>query len=184
MKRAVILHGTDGTPESNWFPWLKGKLEAEGYQVWVPLLPENHTPNRETYNDFLLGKPWDFTGNIVIGHSSGAVEVLNLLMDWRCRKIKLGVLVSAWEKGTPIGMEDQQFADLFPPEGFDPERIKQNAKLLAFMHSDDDPYVPLEWVKPLVEKLGAPLTVIPNGHHLGSKYAELPELWKILEPVL
>jgi len=60
MKRAIILHGTDGNPESNWFPWLKARLEAEGYEVWVPLLPENHTPNRETYGNFLLDGQHDF----------------------------------------------------------------------------------------------------------------------------
>lgn len=105
MKRAVILHGTDAAPEQNWFPWLKQKLETEGYEVWAPLLPGNHTPNREVYNDFLLGQEqgWDFTDNIVVGHSSGAVAVLNLLMDPRCPKVKLGVMVGAWAGGTPDG---------------------------------------------------------------------------------
>jgi hypothetical protein len=59
MKRAVILHGTDGSPDMNWFPWLKEKLEADGYEVWAPLLPENHTPSKEVYNNFLLGYDWD-----------------------------------------------------------------------------------------------------------------------------
>lgn len=94
-KRAVILHGTDASPDANWFPWLKEKLEAEGYEVWVPELPGNHTPNREVYNDFLFGSDWDLTDNIVVGHSSGAVSVLNLLMDERCPKVKLAVVVSA-----------------------------------------------------------------------------------------
>src|SRR4051812_47230848 len=96
MKRALLIHGTDGNPNGNWFPWLKQKLEEKGYEVWVPLLPENHTLNRLIYNDFLLGSGHDFTDNIVVGHSSGAVSVLNLLMDERCPHIRLGVLVGAW----------------------------------------------------------------------------------------
>lgn len=30
MKQAVILHGTDGKPESNWIMWLKGNYDRIG----------------------------------------------------------------------------------------------------------------------------------------------------------
>lgn len=182
-KRAVILHGTDGNQESNWFPWLKEKLEGKGYEVWTPLLPENHTPNREVYGDFLFGQGWDFTDNIVVGHSSGAVEVLNLLMDERCPKVKMAVMVGAWAGGLPMGYEEgnTQFENLFPPDGFDFDLIQSKVEKIAFLHGDDDPYCPLEQAKFLAEKLDASLTVIPNGHHLGSRYTELPVLWNILK---
>lgn len=182
MKRVVILHGTDGNPDSNWFPWLKAKLEEQGYEVWAPLLPDNHAPNRKTYNDFLLSGTWDFTDNIVIGHSSGAVSVLNLLMDERCPKIKLGVMVSAWAVGTPGGYDsDAQFTNLFPPAGFDFATIKQHADKLAFLHSDDDPYCPLEQAQYLAKQLDAPLTIKHEGHHIGARFTELPEVWQIIE---
>lgn len=181
-KRAVILHGTDGNPESNWFPWLKEKLEAEGYAVWAPLLPENHTPSRQVYNDFLFGQGWDFTDNIVVGHSSGAVEVLNLLMDARCPKVKMGVMLGVWSGGLPDGFEDGggQFDNLFPPEGFDFEYIKSKAKSFALLHGDDDPYCPLEQAEYIAAQLDAPITVVPKGHHLGSNYTKLPVLWEII----
>lgn len=183
MKRAVILHGTDGRPESNWFMWLKAKLEERGYEVWVPELPGNHTPNRQVYNDFLFNSGWDFMDNIVVGHSSGAVEVLNLLMDERCPHIKLGVMVGAWAEGVPNGYEpdNQQFNDLFPPEGFDFDIIKSKADKLAFLHGNDDPYCPLEQARWLADSLDAEITVVQNGHHLGAKFKELPELWEIME---
>lgn len=183
MKRAVILHGTDGAPDINWFPWLQQKLEAAGYEVRVPLLPENHTPNRQIYNDFLFGSGWDFSNNIVIGHSSGAVSVLNLLMDERCPKVKLAVAVSAWKGGVPLRYEvpNGQFDNLFPPAGFDFDTINQNADKIEFLHSDDDPYCPLEQAQWLAEQLHAPITVMHEAHHIGSKYAELPELWQIIE---
>jgi predicted alpha/beta hydrolase family esterase len=186
MKKAVILHGTDGNPGHNWFPWLKSKLESEGYEVWVPLLPQNHTPNRTAYNDFLFSQGWNFEDDIIIGHSSGAVSVLNLLMDERCPKIKFGVLLGAWAGGVPNGYEEgnQQFINLFPPDGFDFELIMSKAGKLAFLHGDNDPYCPLEQAKFLAKNLNAPLTVVPNGHHLGSKFKELPELWSILKPAL
>lgn len=180
MKHAVLLHGTDGTPEGNWFPWLKHKLETEGYEVWAPLLPENHTPNREVYNDFLFREGRDFTDTLVVGHSSGAVAVLNLLMDERCPHIRMGVMVSAWHKGTPTTFDESQFAHLFPPEGFDYLKIKSNADKLAFLHGDDDIYCPLEQAEYLAEKLDAPITTIPGGGHIGKAFAQLPQIWDII----
>ena len=34
-----ILHGTEGHPGENWFPWLKQELEQKGYNVIVPQFP-------------------------------------------------------------------------------------------------------------------------------------------------
>jgi predicted alpha/beta hydrolase family esterase len=186
MKNAIILHGTDGNPEHNWFPWLKKKLEENGYKVWAPILPGNHTPNRQVYNDFLFSKGWDFTDNIVVGHSSGAVSVLNLLMDDRCPKVNLAIMVSAWKGGVPLRYEpsNQQFVNLFPPDGFDFELIKQKAGKIAFLHSDDDPYCPIEQAEYLAKKLDAPISVVHKGWHLGSDFSELPGLWDIIKDEL
>ena len=184
MKQALILHGTDGKPDSNWFPWLKTKLERQGYAVWIPLLPDNHAPNRQTYNDFLLGGEYDFADSLVIGHSSGAVEVLNLLMDERCPKIKLGVMVSAWDHGVPEGMDAKPFVDLFPKNGFDFATIKNKSDKLAFLHSADDPYCPLEQAEYLAKNLDAPLTVIQNGGHLGNQFPQFPQLWQVIDDSL
>jgi predicted alpha/beta hydrolase family esterase len=185
MKRAAILHGTGANPRANWFPWLKAKLEAVGYDVWVPQLPDCDKPNLQTYGNFLLGGEWDFSDTIVIGHSSGAVEVLNLLMDQRCPQIRFGVLVGAWANGMPNGYTDETiFANTFPPTGFDFDLIKSKASRLGFLHGSDDPYCPIEQAEYLAKQLEASFTVIQDGHHLGAKFSELPELWQIIEPNL
>ncbi|TAH35161.1 hypothetical protein EYC59_02435 [Candidatus Saccharibacteria bacterium] len=186
MKTAVILHGTDGSPEENWFPWLKAKFEAEGYDVWVPQLPECHTPNRDIYNNFLLETGRDLTGAIVVGHSSGAVEVLNLLMDKRCPKIHLGVMVGAWAGGLPKGYPEDghQFDHLFPRWGFRWRRIRSKADKLAFLHGNDDPYCPIEQAESLATLTRGSLTIVPNGGHLGSDFRELPQVWELIVPHL
>ena len=197
MKRAVLLHGTDGSPESNWLPWLKRQLEAMGYAVWVPLLPENSTPNRHTYNDFLFSSGRDFTDNLIIGHSSGAVSILNLLTDERCPPIKTGVLAGAWSSLDEAELTDgikaafgspeqiyERFRGLFPTEGFDFARITAHAGKLLFVHSDDDPYCPLKQAQWLAGQTGSELVVVPGGQHFSAgidpAFKEFPQLLDIL----
>ena len=185
MKRAVILHGTSSKPTDAWFPWLEDKLKAEGYNVWVPHLPGNHTPQAQVYNDYLFSQDWDFEDNMIVGHSSGAVSVLNLLMDERCPHVKLGVMVGAWAGGKPKGpFLPGQFKNLFPEGGFDFDLIKSKADALAFLHSDNDPYCPLEQAQFLAEQLDAPITIIPGAGHIGRGFKEKPEIWNIIEPEL
>lgn len=182
MKKAALLHGTDGTPEDGWRPYIKAELEELGYEVWVPLLPGNHTPNMSVYNNFLLGTGWDFTDNLVIGHSSGAVATLNLLMDPRCPKIQTAVMVGAWAQNDQTDLDAEQFKDTFPPEGFDFAKIKSNSSNQLFIHGDNDPYCPLDQAKWLAKQLSCEIVVIPNGGHLGADhgYREFPQLIEIL----
>ena len=183
MKKAVILHGTDGSPNENWFPWLKQKLESQGYEVWAPQLPDSHTPNKKVWGDFLFKSNWDFTDSIIVGHSAGGVEVLNLLMDERCPKVKLAICVGAWAEGYPNGDEwdDGQFDNMFPSEGFDFDLIKQKAERIEFIHGDDDPYCPLDQAKYLANKLNAPIKIVPGAGHFSDDYLELPEVWELIE---
>ena len=181
MKRAVILHGTDGDPSHNWQPWLKQQLEAAGYEVFAPLLPDNNRPSRKTYEKFLQESDWDFTDNIVIGHSSGATTVLNLLLaDW-FPNVKAAVLVAAflnekWTKNAGLFPEGN-FDDLFVKD-FDPVKLKLRAEKFYFVHGSDDPYCDIEDARKLCGKLEGAFIAIPHGHHLGgtSGITELSDL--------
>lgn len=183
-KRAVVLHGTGGSPKGNWFPWLEEQLQKAGYEVWMPNLPGNETPNRQVYNDFLFSQEWDFTDNIVIGHSSGAVSVLNLIEDGRCPHIKLGVLVGAWAHMRDSDLANpERFDALFPPEGFNFDLIKQKSDELLFIHGDNDELCPFEQAQWLAEQTHSELLTIPGGGHLryADGFTELPQLTDALK---
>jgi len=176
MKNAVILHGTAGSSRGNWFPWLKVGLEAAGYQVWVPDLPGSETPNRERYNAFLLSENWDYNeGTIIVGHSSGAVSILNLFEALpEGKKVKAAILVGAFEND--LGRDDLK--GLFT-KSFDFEKIRSRAGKFIFIHSDDDPYCPLPGAEHLAEKLHADMKIISGQKHFsvgtaGEGYKQFP----------
>ena len=47
MKKVFIIHGWDGYPEENWFPWLKKELEDKGFEVFVLQMPDADNPRIE-----------------------------------------------------------------------------------------------------------------------------------------
>lgn len=186
QKRAVILHGTDGSPaELPWQIWLKDQLEQSEYEVYFPQLPECHTPNLEKYDTFLRSSNWDFTDNVLIGHSSGATTVLHLLQQEWFPKVHATVLVgtflneklmenAAWyEKG----QFDKLFVDIL-----DAEKIKVKSDLFYFVHGNDDPYCDYHDAKHLCKQLDGTFLTEPGGGHIAksSGITELPILTSAL----
>jgi len=187
MKNALILHGTENTPEDNWFPWLKMKLKSAGYQVWVPALPQADKPNIRRYNQFLFESDWQFNRqSIIVGHSSGAVAILGLLQALpEDTQVKAVYLVGSFKDD--LGWE--ALSELFL-DPFDFNKIKQQARKFVFIHSDNDPYCPLEHAQYLHHKLGGDLVVLSDQKHFststyGKKYRQFDFLGHlILEDVV
>lgn len=72
MTNILIIHGTYGNPEENWFPWLKSELEDKGCGVYVPEFPTQEGQSLESwlkiFEDYEENLNED---SIVVAHSSG-----------------------------------------------------------------------------------------------------------------
>jgi len=181
MKNAIILHGTANTPDGNWFRWLESELKKQGYEVWVPQLPDSEMPNAQKYNQLLLSSGFDYNEKtIMVGHSSGAVAILNLLQELPEQvRIKAAFLVGAF-KG-PLGKETR--SELFP-KPFDFAKIKDHCSEFIFIHSDNDPYCPLSDAEFLAEQLGGKLEIKKGQGHFnletGPQYKRFPYLLELI----
>lgn len=185
MKRAVILHGTNGNHAENWFPWLKTELEKRGYEVWVPDLPHAERPSISRYSDFLLGQGWDFQDNLIIGHSSGSIAILGLLQALpKDTTINTAILVGSFTKRMLNSPSWEMLSELFE-KPFDFEAIKQKSSKFIFVHSDDDPYCPIEQARDLHGKLGGDFVQLHGMKHFSKKldprFDAFPELLEIIE---
>ena len=186
MTKFLILHGTDGSPKSNWFMWLKGILIGRGFEVWLPTLPNSNRPNVKKYNEFLLSNTkFVFDDDtVIIGHSSGSVEILSLLQHLpEGSTIKAAILVSAFKDNLNWPSLDGLFT-----ETFDFERIKQHCPSFTLIHSDNDPYCPIRHAEYLAEQTdGKLITFEGQGHfntELGPQYKQFPQIIEIIDNIL
>ena len=186
MTRFLIIHGTDGSPKSNWYMWLKGALIGQGYQVWLPQLPGAEKPNPKVYTKFIqANKDFIFDQDtVIIGHSSGAVETLYLLQNLPAKSVvKAAILVSAFKDD--LGWES--LSELFN-EPLDFEKIKKHCPSFTFLHSDDDPYCPMNGAEYLMEQTKGDLVVFEGQGHFNTgtspKFKQFPEILEIIEGVL
>ncbi len=168
MTNVIIIHGTEGYPEENWFPWLKQELEQKSCKVFVPQFPSPPIVPAKVTEWFNVLKSYEQYINentILIGHSLGGIFTLRILEKLE-QRIKAAFFVSA-----PIGVQpilnyarDNSFSGF----AFDWGKIKRSARHFVVFQSDNDPYVGLENGKELAKHLGVALSFIPNAGHFNA----------------
>lgn len=167
MANVFIIHGSYGYPRENWFPWLKTELEKLGHTVYVPQFP---TPRGQTLNNWLKTfekyRQYLNTTSVCIGHSCGVAFILNLLERLN-HPIKTAFLVAG-----SVGLLHNKFdkvSSTFTDRKFDWEKIKNNCNKFHVLHSDNDPYVPLEYGERIAQELGVKLNLVKGAGHFNKK---------------
>jgi len=178
MRNVFIIHGTEGYPEQNWFPWLKKHLEKRGYNVTTPQFPTPPVVAAKIDEWFDVLKQHEdkiSEDTIIIGHSLGGIFTLRIL-ERLDHPIKAAFLT-----GTPIGVRpilNYDRDEAFSGFDFDWEKIKTSSKHFEVFQSDDDPYVDLANGEELAKHLGVKLNFIPNAGHFNKRagYTKFPQL--------
>lgn len=178
-KNALILHGTGGSPDDNWFQWLKNQLAWRGYEVSAPQLPGADRPNLDAYWSALCD--FDFNEKtLIIGHSSGATAALGLLQRLASTVVVDHVITVAgfpWDKG-------YNCEELFE-EPFHWDVIRAHASRFSVVWSPDDPHVDAEQTEALANELGVEPVVLEDMAHFsistgGRRFRTLPVLLDLL----
>lgn len=165
--RVVIVHGAYGSPQENWFPWLKEQLEADGYEAIVPQFPTPEGQNPKAWLEILNREVSTFDGNLImVGHSLGPALILRKLEQLE-KPIRATFLVSVFVGALGLADFDPINLPFFDPP-YNWEKIKKNSGKFFVYNSDNDPYVPLEQGKQVAEKLGVKLNVIQGGGHINA----------------
>lgn len=183
MKKAIILHGTQGSPEGNWFQWLDERLAAEGLEVWLPQLPHAEQPSLRAWLDFVHEQcPFVIDKNtLIVGHSSGAILAL-LIARENSEKVGTVVCVSVFHDNSLKWSPNDRLFDV----SFDWPVIRANvANQIICIHSDDDPYVPLDQARYVADKVDAEMIIVEDQGHFNLEkspaYAKFPRLIQIFK---
>lgn len=181
MRNVFIFHGVEGTPDENWFPWLKKELQYKKCNVIVPQFPtpkgqtlENWLKTFEQYSD-LVGED-----SIFIGHSLGGLFMLSLLEKY---KIKLAVFVASFGK-LPGNKFDEGMTTF--AKDFDWQKINENCHKAMVFYGDNDPYVGFGTAQQLSRNLHGKFHLVKGaGHFNGSSgWVKFPLLLEELKPFL
>ena len=149
-------------------------------------MPTPEKPNARVVTDFLLSnKEWDFDGNLLVGHSWGAVQILHLLQNLpEGVKVKTAVPVSAYSHVLADEPDWEQLKGLFE-EPFNFSKIKMAADKILFIHGDNDPWCDPKQAEYLAQETDGELVFIPGGQHFSTSlepaYKEFPKLIELLE---
>jgi len=174
MTDYFIFHGWGANSKGNWFDNTRKFLEANELNCLVPDFPNSQNPRYKDWKNHLmktLSVELD-EDSVLIGHSLGAGFIQRLLTEEEI-EVKAIVLVAP----TVTDCKIPEIKDFFV-NPFDYEKIKEQSGKIFIFASDDDPFIPLEEVKLLGEKLSMTPEFLTAREHLWQE--NLPELDRIL----
>lgn len=181
MANIIIIHGTGGNPEGNWFPWLKTELEKSGHRVYVPRFPTPRNQSIETWlNVFASYEIYLNENAIVVGHSLG-VAFLLAVIEKLDHPIKAAYLVSGF-----IGLiNNPGFDELnrtFTVRNFNWTKIKHNCDRFYVISSNNDPFVPIQKGDDLARNLNIKPIILDGAGHINrdSGYAKFDLLLELI----
>lgn len=177
MENYIILHGSFGSKDGNWFPWLKKELEKRKLKVDVPQMPvgvgnQNYENWSKELDKLEIGE-----NTIIIAHSIAPVFVCKYLIN---SKIKVKKLVFVCGFNNYLGI-DPDFDAVNKPMFLDNlEDVKKYCNDIVCYYSDNDPYVAFATEKQFADTISNKQFIIKNGGHINAEsgYTEFEEILK------
>lgn len=200
----LIMHGSYGSPEENWFRWLEAELNKLGHTVILEQFPvddwdEVNKIGSEKISEYEPKESlqtWDEyfsthilprinqTPTIFIGHSIAPIFMLHTLQKYDFHLA--GAIFVAPFFDIPFDPNTWQFYPVnktFYSYDFDFEKIKAQLGKSFVVYGDDDPYVPATEPPLFANKLGSEIRVIPKGGHCGGIFKEFPLVLELTKKI-
>ncbi|HLD18217.1 MAG TPA: alpha/beta fold hydrolase [Patescibacteria group bacterium] len=185
MKTAYLIHGWGCKPEAGFRPWLKEQLEACGYNVVLPVMPDPNVPLFETWISYLQFVIADLDEEtVLVGHSLGGLAILHFLqrLSEGVRVGKVVLVAPVIDEIMGLSEEEKSLAKPWLEMPIDAEKIRRSAKEIIGFFSDNDPWIPLRSEQVFRERYGAKTFVEHDKKHWGD-HDGVTEVRSVLEAI-
>ena len=170
MGNYFIIHGSFGSPYSNWFSWLQDFITSEEKQVYVPDFPigvgyqnyENWSKLLKVYLDLGLINE----NTTIIAHSIAPIFISKFLVE---NKVKVKKLIFVCGFNNYLGINEEYDAVNKSMYFYNLEDVKKYAEEIVCFYSNDDPYVKYEAEKEFADKVGAEQILLKGAGHINSE---------------
>lgn len=177
--KVVIVHGTKGSRDKNWFPYLDRELSKLNFHVIRPQFP---TPQGQTLSRWL--KVWNKEvgqvdhGSILIGHSSAGAFLMRVLEKLK-NPVRACFFVAPFVKDIGNSEFDKLNVQFYKGD-YDWEKIRRRGRIFFVYASDDDPYVPLALSQEVADILKAKFILVKGAKHFNelAGFTKFPRLVK------
>lgn len=174
-KKFYIIHGYGADSYSNFFPWLKNKLNQEKIFCEVLDLPNTNFPNLNEWINYLKNHIEINENTYLICHSLGCISALKYIDKYNLTKIKGIYLVSGFDQVLPLFPQLNSFTNT----KINYQKVIEKINLRYVISSYDDELVPFELSKKLAENISAKFIELNNyGHFLVEQVQEIYDLIK------
>lgn len=190
----ILFHGSFGSPEGNWNPYIKKNLEQVGQKVIVPAFPVDdwdmvtkNGPQKDLVNQNLqnwLNVFEEVIKNIpkgeklyAVAHSLGCVFILHLVNRFGLNFEKVIFVSPFFETLNRIWQIDVANKTFYKTD-FDFQKIIKHVPISWVIYGDNDPYVDIKYMAKFAEKMKSKTVVIKGGGHLNKDagYLKFPYL--------
>lgn len=188
----LILHGTFGSKDGNWFPWLEGELVKLKQDVLNPQMPVDnyelaaaefkktgtYIPKNQTLANWLAAfqtdiLPWIGKESVcVVAHSLSPAFMLSAITEYDLH-VDTALFVAPFLQNLGIDIYDEINSNFYAKD-FDFEAIKKRITNSYALCSTTDPYVSLDIAKNFAQLVGCNQILIKDADHMGSALTTFP----------
>ena len=173
-KKFYIIYGYGADSSSNFFPWLKNKLNEKGYFCEILNLPNTNFPILEEWINYMHQNIVINNDTYLICHSLGCIASLKYIDKFNLDKIKGFYLISGFDESLPLFPQLNSFTN----EKINYEKTIKKITLRYVIASQDDDLVPFKSSEKLAKNISANFIKLNNyGHFL---VEQVNEIYKII----